>query len=158
MSHYLIAREPIRAGSWPVECQDTWMGGCSRTATWRVGCGPDILFYCDSHEGPPCGGLFFGDFVITPDTTRKELLGVVSCGSHRLLSASSRDVHELWCCACGEWIGDTQDPEIEHVSIPIDTQCHPEKTPDTCEMECRACEEMFADALSTAPYDGPEAP
>ena len=134
------------------------MDGCSKTATWRAGCGPDVRFYCDSHEGPPCGGVFLGNFVITPDTTREELLGVVSCGSHRLHSASGRDVHELCCCACGEWVGDTLDTEIKHVSIPLNAECHPQNTPYTCEMQCSACEEMFADALTATPSDNPATP
>ena len=115
MPHYLIRREPIPAGARRVQCQYTWLSGCYETATWQVGCGSDVRFYCDSHEGPPCGGVFLGDFVITRDTTRQDLLSVVSCGSHRIHSVSGRDVHELWCCACGEWVGDTQDPEIADV-------------------------------------------
>ena len=94
----------------PTPCQNDWRDGCDKTATWRVGCGPDVRFYCDSHEGPPCGGVFIGDFVITPDTTREELAGVARCGAHRIYSVSGRDVHDLRCCACGEWIGDTRDP------------------------------------------------
>ena len=150
MPHYLISGEPLPTGGLPVPCQDTWMGGCSSFATWRVGCGPDVRFFCDSHEGPPCGGVFLGDFAITPDTSRGELLQVVKCGAHRIHSLSGRDVHELWCCACGQWIGDAQDPEIEHVSIPLDAECRPQRTPDTDEVQCRACNEMFADALSTS--------
>ena len=57
----------------PTPCQYDWRDGCSKTATWRVGCGTDVRFYCDSHEGPPCGGVFLGEFVITTDTTREEL-------------------------------------------------------------------------------------
>ena len=153
MPHFLIVREPIPTGAWPVQCQDTSLGGCSKTATWRVGCGTDVRFYCDSHEGPPCGGVFLGDFVISPGTTREDLMSVLSCGAHRIHSLSGRDVHELWCCACGEWIGDTQDSEITHVSIPLDAECHPDNTSGTREMRCRACEEMFADALSATPSD-----
>ena len=40
-----------------------------------------------------------------------------------IYSASGRDVHELYCCACGEWIGDALDPDIEHVSEPLDAEC-----------------------------------
>lgn len=152
MPHYLISREQIPAVARPVRCQDTWMDGCSNTATWRVGCGPDVRFYCDSHEGPPCGGVFRGDFVITPDTTREDLMSV--CGLHRIHSLSGRDVHKLWCCACGEWIGDTQDSEIEHVSIPLDAACNPKRTPDTGEMQYPACEKMFSDAMSPTPSAG----
>ena len=153
MPHYLISREPLPAGGLPVPCQDTWMGGCSNFATWRVGCGPDVRFFCDSHEGPPCGGVFVGDFSIAPETTREELLQVVKCGAHRIHSLSGRDVHELWCCACGEWMGDIQDSEIAHVSIPLDAECQQKRTPGTGEVQCRACEEMFADALSASPLE-----
>ena len=102
MPHYRIRRKQIPVGTLPTTpCQYDWRDGCDKTATWRVGCGPDVRFYCDSHEGPPCGGVFLGDFVITPDTTREELAGVVSCGFHLIYSASGRDVHDLRCCACG---------------------------------------------------------
>ena len=109
MPHFRIQRKRIPVGTLPpTPCQYDWRDGCDKTATWRVGCGPNVRFYCDSHEGPPCGGVFFDEFVITPDTTREELVGVVSCGFHRINSASGRDVHDLRCCACWEWIGDTQ--------------------------------------------------
>ena len=111
MPHHRIRRKRIPVDAPPrVPCQYDWRDGCSKTATWRVGCGPDVRFYCDSHEGPPCGGMFFDEFVITPDTTREELAGVARCGAHRIYSVSGRDVHDLRCCACGEWIGDTRDP------------------------------------------------
>ena len=84
MLHYRIRRKQIPVGTLPpVLCQYDWRDGCDKTATWRVGCGTDVRFYCDSHEGPPCGGVFLGEFVITPDTTREKLAGVVSGGSHR---------------------------------------------------------------------------
>ena len=70
MPHYRIRRKQVPVGTLP-------------PITWRVGCGTDVRFYCDSHEGPPCGGMFLGEFVITPDTTREKLAGVVSGGSHR---------------------------------------------------------------------------
>ena len=139
----------------PVPCQYDWRDGCDKTATWRVGCGPNVRFYCDSHEGPPCGGVFFGEFVITPDTTREELAGVVSGGSHRIYSASGRDVHELRCCACGGWIGDTRNPYIEHVSIPLQAECHSQRSRDTDEAPCRACGEMRAVTPSTTPPETP---
>ena len=94
-----------------------------------------------------------GDFSIAPETTREELLQVVKCGAHRIHSLSGRDVHELWCCACGEWMGDIQDSEIAHVSIPLDAECQQKRTPGTGEVQCRACEEMFADALSASPLE-----
>ena len=55
----------------PTPCQYDWRDGCDKTATWRVGCGPDVRFYCDSHEGPPCGGVFLGEFVITARELRR---------------------------------------------------------------------------------------
>ena len=115
MPHYLISIEPIRAEAHPVLVGVSIAPG---SPTWRVACGPDIRFYCDEHEGPPCGGVFLSHFVIAAETTREDVLKVVGCGSHRLYTPSGRDVHELWCCACSEWIGDTEDPEIEHVSVP----------------------------------------
>ena len=131
MPHYRIRRKPIPVDTLPpVPCQYDWRGGCDKTATWRVGCGPDVRFYCDSHEGPPCAGVFLGDFVITPDTTREELVGVVRCGAHRINSVSGRYVHDLRCCACWEWIGDTRDPRIRHVSIPLQAECLPERSRD----------------------------
>ena len=104
-----------------------------------MSCGPDVWYFCDSREGPPCGGVFIGDFVITPVTNHEELMGVVKCGSHRIHTMSGRDVHELRCCACGEWIGDTSDSEIEHVSIPLDAECRPENPRNTGELSCCAC-------------------
>ena len=114
-----------------------------------------MWFYCDSHEGPPCGGVFLSDFVITPDTTREDLVSVRICGAHRIQSLSGRDVHELWCCTCGEWIGDTQDSEIRHVSIPLQAECLPERSGDPDDTLCRACEEMLA---STPTTTAPETP
>ena len=152
MPHYRIRRKPIPVDTLPsAPCQYDWLGGCDKTATWRVGCGPDVRFYCDSHEGPPCGGVFHGKFVITPDTTREELVGVVRCGRHRINSPSGRNVHDLRCCACWEWIGDTRDPYIKHVSIPRQAECLPERSHDTEEVPCRVCEEMWAATPSTTP-------
>lgn len=148
MPHYFIKREPIPDLTDPIECQDTWLDGCYRIATWRVSCGLDAWFFCDEHEGPPCGGVFFGQFVITPQTTREELLDVVSCGAHRIHSVSGHDVHELWCCACGEWVGDIRDPEIKHVSVPLAAECHTETRLDTTEVPCAACEQSLADTPS----------
>ena len=151
MSHYLIYREPIPAGAEPVQCQYTWRDGCYETATWRVSCGPDTRFYCDSHEGPPCGGVFLSDFKITAGTARKDVVSVFSCGSHRIHSPSGRDIYELSCCSCGEWIGDTEDPEIKHVSIPLRADCRPMSRSDSDEAGCRACDEMMADMSFTTP-------
>ena len=106
-------------------------------------------------KAPPCGGVFLGDFVITPDTTREELAGVVSCGFHLIYSASGRDVHDLRCCACGEWIGDTRDPYVEHVSIPRQAECLSRRSPNTDKAPCRACEEMRAVTPSTTPPETP---
>ena len=78
----------------PTPCPYDWRDGCDKTATWRVGCGPDVRSYCDSHEGPPCGGVFLGDFVITPDTTREELAGVVSGGSYQRIPGATRRAAE----------------------------------------------------------------
>ena len=156
MPHYRIRRKQIAVGTLPpTPCQYDWRDGCDKTATWRVGCGPNVRFYCDSHEGPPCGGVFFDEFVITPDMTREELVGVVSCGFHRINSASGRDVHDLRCCACGEWIGDTRDPYIEHVSIPLQAKCLSQRSRDTDKAPCRACEEMRAVTPSTTPPETP---
>ena len=140
MPHYLILRVPIAAGATPVLCQDTWRDGCRELATWQVNCGPDVWFFCVSHEGPPCGGVFGGDFVITPDTTRDELMAVVERGSHRIHSAAGRDVHELRCCACGVWIGDALDSDIRHVSEPLNAECRPGNPVDTNEPSCSDCQ------------------
>lgn len=153
MPHYLISREPIPAGASTVLCQDTWMGGCGKTATWRMGCGPDVRFFCDSHEGSPCGGVFLGDFVITPDTTREDLMSVVNCGAHRIHSQSGRDVHGLWCCACGEWIGDSQYTEIGQVSISLDAECHPDRSREARELRCRACDKLLTVTPSGTPHE-----
>ena len=139
MAHYLIRRGSIPVDVRPIQCQDKWRDGCRNLATWQVGCGPNVWYFCDSHEGPPCGGIFADDFVITPDITREELRGVVNFGAHRIKSVSDRDVHELRCCACGEWVGDTLDSDIEHVSVSLDTECRPDKSRDTNEMSCCAC-------------------
>ena len=69
----------------------------------------------------------------------------------RIHSLWGRDVHEFWCCACGEWIGDTQDSDIARVLIPLDAECHPNNTPGTREMRCKACDELFVVTPSSTP-------
>ena len=153
MPHFLVERDPIPQGSLPRPMSVHLVGGCYRTATWRVACGPDVRFLCDSHEGPPCGGVFANNFMIRPDTTRDDLAGVLACGLHRIHSSSGRDVHDLRCCACGEWIGDAKDAEISQISIPMDAKCE-ERCPvtdlDTVEVRCRACEEMWGEVTRSS--------
>ena len=142
MPHYLIKREPIPLGSRTVPCQYDWRDGCSEPATWLVACGPSIGYFCRSHEGPPCGGLFIGEFTVTPETTRDDMVSVRRCGAHLIRSASDRNIQDLFCCACGEWIGDMQDPEIRHVSLPLESECRPMRDRDKRNLKCRACEEL----------------
>ena len=156
MPHYRIEREQIAAGTPPIRCHYAWQDGCFEAATWRVGCGPEVRYYCGSHEGPPCGGVFLGGFVITADTTREELVGVFGCGSLRIHSALGRDVHDLWCCACGEWVGDTQAPDIAHVSIPLQAECLPGRSRGNNELPCRVCEDTLAAAPTTTVHEAPQ--
>ena len=151
MPHYLIRIDPIPWDAGRVLCQDIRLGGCQEIATWRVTCGPEFRFFCDRHEGPPCGGVFLGEFVVKPTTTRNDLAVVLKCGVHRIYSGSGRDIHDLTCCSCGNWVGDSQDPEIEHVSLPLETECPPVGVRDIDGVRCPACEEMEAEA---AAYDG----
>ena len=153
MWHFLISREPIPASARPVQCQYTWRDGCHEAATWRVACGPYARFYCVAHEGPPCGGIFYGDFVITAETTREAVVSVLNCGLHRSYSPSGRYLNELRCCACSEWIGDIGDPEIKHVSIPLDADCRPTKRCGSQKERCRACEETMVATPSPVPPD-----
>ncbi len=113
----------MREGALHVRCQYGWRDVCGETAARQVGGGADMRRYCDPHEVPTYGGTFVGEFVIAPETTREELLEALEGSSVRIYSASGRDVHELYCCACGEWTGDALDPDIEHVSEPLDAEC-----------------------------------
>ena len=106
-----------------VRCRYGWADVCRETVSPQVGGGADARPFCEPHEIPPCGGTFIGEFVIAPETTHDELLGALEGSSVRIYSASGRDVHELHCCACGEWIGDALDPDIEHVSEPLNAEC-----------------------------------
>ena len=155
MPHYLISRKRIRTGTRRVQCQYSWMSGCYQVATWRVGCGPDVRYFCDEHEGPPCGGVFIGSFVIMPEMTQEVVARVRRCGAHRIESPSGRDVHELLCCACGEWIGDAQDPEIQHVSVPLQAECLPNRSRVADDTPCRACEETPAAMQATTATENP---
>lgn len=144
MPHYLIRTEPLPPGSSLVLCQFTWREECPETATWKVACGPDESYFCDAHHGPhPCRGVFIGEFVVTPETARADVLRVRRCGAHLMSSASGREIDDLFCCACGEWVGDMEDPEISHVSLPLDTECDPERDLDRPESRCRACAELM---------------
>ena len=151
MPHYLIKREPIPPASRTVQCQDGWRDGCSEPATWLVACGPKVGYFCGSHEGPPCGGVFIGEFTVAPETTRDDVVSVRRCGAHLIQSASDRNIHDLFCCACGEWIGDMQDPEIRHVSLPLESECRPGIDRDTGRLKCPACEEMMPLASQWSP-------
>ena len=118
---------------------------------------PDVRYFCDSHkERHPCRGTFFGEFMITPQTTRGDLVSVLNCGAHLINTASGRWIHDLFCCACGEWVGDMEDPEIRHVSLPLETECRPRKSLDASNSRCRACEEMMeaVDAQRSAGHPG----
>lgn len=144
MPHYQIKREPIPPSSRTELCQYGWRDGCSESATWLVACGPNVGYFCDSHEGPPCGGVFIGEFVVMPETTRGDVVSVHQCGSHLINSASGRSINDLFCCTCGEWIGDIQDPAIKHVSLSLEAECRPSTVGDSCPLACRACEQLEA--------------
>ena len=81
----------------------------------------------DISQLPSCAGTFFNGFVITPETTRADVVTVARCGNHHIDVASGQYVHDLYCDKCGEWIGDAEDPEIAHVSTPLTTECRPSR-------------------------------
>ena len=149
MPHYLISRKRIPAGAMLIQCQDTWLDGCNEIANWQISCGPEIGFYCDRHEGPPCGGEFLSDFVISAETTREELERVLRCGVHRIHSWSGLDVHELRCCACSQWIGNVEDPEISHVSIPLQAECRSQDASVVDVVRCLLCESEVEPFIGT---------
>lgn len=72
--------------------------------------------------------------MVTPETTRKDVLSVFRCGAHLINSTSGRDINDPSCFACGEWIGDVEDPESRHVSLSL---MHPGP------VACRACAETM---------------
>ncbi len=93
----------------------------------------------DISQLPSCAGTFFDGFVITPETTRTDVVAVARCGNHHIDVASGQYVHDLYCGKCGEWIGDAEDPEIAHVSTPLTAECRPSQSNDGDGVPCPVC-------------------
>lgn len=84
-----------------------------------------------SADSPTDDVRILNGFDITPESARADVVSAARCGNHHTDNASGSSVHDLWCIDCGIWIGDVDDPEIAHVSRPLDAECRPSSGRET---------------------------